>query len=70
MVGASGILRLRLSCYTGSRVMDGHQEETAMENYPEQQDLFNTEAVRSLLDQLLTGLRLYTQSKDYKVTSC
>jgi hypothetical protein len=37
-----------------------------MENYPEQQDLFNTEAVRSLLDQLLTDSRLYTQSKDYK----
>jgi len=37
-----------------------------MGNYPEQQDLFATEAVRSLLDQLLTDSRLYTQSKDYK----
>lgn len=37
-----------------------------MESYPEQQDLFNTEAVRSLLDQLLTDSRLYSQSKDYK----
>lgn len=37
-----------------------------MENYPEQQDLFGTEAARSLLDQLLTDSRLYTQSKDYK----
>ncbi len=31
-----------------------------------QQDLFETEAARSLLDQLLTDSRLYTQSKDYK----
>jgi len=37
-----------------------------MENSPEQQELFNTEAARSLLDQLLTDSRLYTQSKDYK----
>lgn len=36
------------------------------EEYPEQQDLFRTEAARSLLDQLLTDSRLYTQSKDYK----
>jgi hypothetical protein len=32
----------------------------------EQQDLFDTEAARSLLDQLLEDSRLYTQSKDYK----
>jgi hypothetical protein len=32
----------------------------------EQQELFETEAVRSLLDQLLADSRLYTQSKDYK----
>lgn len=31
-----------------------------------QQDLFETEAARSLLDQLLADSRLYTQSKDYK----
>src|SRR5882672_1838721 len=31
-----------------------------------QQDLFENEAARSLLDQLLTDSRLYTQSKDYK----
>lgn len=29
-------------------------------------DLFETEATRSLLDQLLSDSRLYTQSKDYK----
>lgn len=32
----------------------------------EQPDLFETDAARSLLDQLLTDSRLYTQSKDYK----
>lgn len=32
----------------------------------EQQNLFETDAARSLLDQLLTDSRLYTQSKDYK----
>ena len=31
-----------------------------------QQDIFETDAARSLLDQLLTDSRLYTQSKDYK----
>jgi hypothetical protein len=31
-----------------------------------QMDLFDSEAVRSLLDQLLADSRLYTQSKDYK----
>jgi hypothetical protein len=31
-----------------------------------QQDLFETEAARSLLDRLLTDSRLYTRSKDYK----
>lgn len=31
-----------------------------------QQDLFETEAARSLLDQLLTDSRLYTRSQDYK----
>lgn len=31
-----------------------------------QQDLFETEAARSLLDQLLADSRLYTQSRDYK----
>ena len=31
-----------------------------------QQELFENEAARSLLDQLLTDSRLYTQSKDYK----
>ena len=37
-----------------------------MGNQAEQQDLFETEAARSLLDQLLTDSRLYTNSKDYK----
>jgi hypothetical protein len=32
----------------------------------QQQELFETEAARSLLDQLLADSRLYTQSKDYK----
>src|SRR5476649_677575 len=32
----------------------------------EQQGLFETDAARSLLDQLLTDSRLYTQSKNYK----
>jgi IrrE N-terminal-like domain len=32
----------------------------------QQQDLFESEAARSLLDQLLTDSRLYTQSSDYK----
>lgn len=31
-----------------------------------QEDLFETDAARSLLDQLLSDSRLYTQSKDYK----
>ena len=31
-----------------------------------QQDLFEREAARSLLDQLLSDSRLYTQTKDYK----
>ena len=31
-----------------------------------QQNLFETEAARSLLDQLLEDSRLYTQSKDYQ----
>lgn len=31
-----------------------------------QQDLFESEAARSLLDQLLSDSRLYTQTKDYK----
>jgi hypothetical protein len=31
-----------------------------------QESLFETEAARSLLDQLLTDSRLYTKSKDYK----
>ena len=31
-----------------------------------QSDLFETDAARSLLDQLLADSRLYTQSKDYK----
>lgn len=31
-----------------------------------QQNLFETEAARSLLDQLLSDSRLYTQSQDYK----
>jgi hypothetical protein len=36
-------------------------------DYPaKQQDLFETEAARSLLDKLLEDSRLYTQSKDYK----
>jgi hypothetical protein len=33
---------------------------------PKQQDLFETATARSLLDQLLTDSRLYTQSKDFK----
>jgi len=32
----------------------------------EKQGLFETDAARSLLDQLLTDSRLYTQTKDYK----
>ena len=32
----------------------------------EQQELFETDAARSLLDQLLTDSRLYTRTKDYK----
>ncbi|MBN2713031.1 MAG: ImmA/IrrE family metallo-endopeptidase [Planctomycetes bacterium] len=36
-----------------------------MGNYPKQRDLFNTGAVRSLLDQLFTDSRLYTRSDDY-----
>lgn len=32
----------------------------------DQQDFIETTAARSLLDQLLTDSRLYTQSKDYK----
>src|SRR2546422_6257935 len=36
-------------------------------DYPaKQQELFETKAARSLLDQLLADSRLYTQSKDYK----
>jgi hypothetical protein len=31
-----------------------------------QQELFEADAVRSLLDQLLADSRLYTQRKDYK----
>ena len=31
-----------------------------------QQNIFQIEAARSLLDQLLTDSKLYTQSKDYK----
>jgi hypothetical protein len=31
-----------------------------------QGELFETDAARSLLDQLLSEARLYTQSKDYK----
>jgi len=34
-----------------------------MGNHEGQQDLFETEAARSLLDQLLTDSRLYSQSK-------
>jgi hypothetical protein len=37
-----------------------------MEKTGVQLDLFETDAARSLLDQLLTDSRLYTQSKDYK----
>ena len=37
-----------------------------MGNHTGQQELFETEAARSLLDQLLTDSRLYTRSKDYK----
>jgi hypothetical protein len=33
---------------------------------PQQLDLFETEAARSLLDQLLADSRLYTQSADYR----
>ena len=35
-------------------------------SWGQQQNLFEVEAARSLLDQLLTDSRLYTQSKDYK----
>jgi hypothetical protein len=40
--------------------------DLAIEPQTEQQDLFETEAARTLLDQLLTDSRLYTKSKDYK----
>src|SRR2546425_3442962 len=40
--------------------------ESASKEGVGQQDLFETEVARSLLDQLLTDSRLYTQSKDYK----
>lgn len=33
---------------------------------PEQFEIFETHATKSLLDQLLADSRLYTQSKDYK----
>jgi hypothetical protein len=35
-------------------------------SFTERQDLFESSAARSLLDQLLTDSRLYTKSKDYK----
>src|ERR1035441_7148432 len=35
-------------------------------SFTERQDLFESSAARSLLDQLLTDSRLYKQSKDYK----
>lgn len=38
----------------------------AAEPGAQQQDLFDAEVARSLLDQLLRDSRLYTQSKDYK----
>src|SRR3989442_8210575 len=41
-------------------------KENTQETGMKQQDLFETEAARSLLDQLLIDSRLYTQSKDYK----
>ena len=37
-----------------------------MEQHLAQQNLFETDSVRSLLDQLLIDSRLYTKSKDYK----
>jgi len=37
-----------------------------MEPDGRQQDLFETESTRSLVDQLLSDSRLYTKSKDYK----
>jgi len=37
-----------------------------LEPKSEQPSLFESEAARSLLDQLLTDSRLYTRSKDYK----
>ena len=37
-----------------------------MKPVDQQKELFETDAARSLLDQLLTDSRLYTQSKDYK----
>lgn len=40
--------------------------ESASEKGVSKQDLFENEAARSLLDQLLTDSRLYTQRKDYK----
>ena len=40
--------------------------DSTVEPEGQQQDLFETEAARSLLDQLLTDSRLYTRSKDYK----
>lgn len=40
--------------------------ESAPQEGNGQQDLFASDAARSLLDQLLTDSRLYTQSKDYK----
>src|ERR1039457_3742766 len=35
-------------------------------SFTERQDLFESSAARSLLDQLLTDSRLYTKSKGYK----
>jgi len=40
--------------------------DTTVEPERQQLDLFEAEAARSLLDQLLTDSRLYTQSKDYR----
>src|SRR5688500_16570738 len=46
--------------------MDAPPPKVAQPSTEHQQELFDTEAVRSLLDQLITDSKLYTRSQDYK----
>ena len=71
---------LRSGCRapSASRIMIGLHSSPSSEGYPavkgrgtivrnmKEQNMFEIEAARSLLDQLLTDSRLYTQTKDYK----